>query len=209
MTVRDAYEQWADTYDHGRNLTRDLDDHATRTLLGDRRFTTTIEAGCGTGKNTPFYRSRCQQLFSLDMSEAMLARARARPGTEGTQFLLHDLQQRWPVPEASADLVAFNLVLEHVDSLHDVLQAAALASVPGAALLISELHPFRQYLGSQARFESPHGETRVPAFVHHVSDFHRAARDARYRLTDIREWWHQSDSTDQPPRLLTLLFERQ
>lgn len=209
MTVRDAYNQWADTYDSGRNLTRDLDGHATQALLGDRRFTRTIEAGCGTGKNTAFYRARCQQLVALDLSDAMLAHARTRPGTDGTKFLLHDLQEPWPVPDASADLVAFNLVLEHVDSLGDVLRSAARASLPRATLLISELHPFRQYLGSQARFESPHGETRVPAFVHHVSEFHHAARDAGYRLIDLREWRHESDTADQPPRLLTLLFERQ
>ena len=43
--------------DEDRNLTRDLDASATAAVLAAHRFAMTIEAGCGTGKNTPFLAS--------------------------------------------------------------------------------------------------------------------------------------------------------
>jgi malonyl-CoA O-methyltransferase len=73
---------------------------------------------------------------------------------------------------------------------------------------VSELHPFRQYEGTQARFEDAMGnEVKVAAFTHHVSEFVEAGQRAGLCLVDLREWWHEEDS-GRPPRLLTLEFVR-
>jgi hypothetical protein len=73
---------------------------------------------------------------------------------------------------------------------------------------ISELHPYRQYRGGQARFRAEDGsEIRVPAFTHHISDFVHAAERSGLTLRHLGEWWHDEDARADPPRLLTLLFE--
>lgn len=208
MSVRHAYDRWAATYDSDRNLTRDTDARAVRSLLADRRFRCAIEAGCGTGKNTPFYASVAGALTALDFSGEMLARARAQVTSPNVTFTQHDLAEPWPVPAGAADLVAFDLVLEHIESLEAVFAHAAAASRPGATLLVSELHPFKQLQGSQARFATATGEERVAAHLHHASDFIRAADGAGYTLRALDEWWHESETRALPPRLLTLLFEQ-
>lgn len=208
MSVRQAYDRWAATYDSDRNLTRDTDARAVRSLLGDRRFHSAIEAGCGTGKNTPFYASISATLTALDFSAEMLARARAQVSAPHVAFAQHDLSEPWPVPAGAADLVAFDLVLEHFDALDAVLGHAAAASRAGATLLVSELHPFKQLQGSQARFATDAGEEKVAAYLHHTSDFIRAADGAGFALRARDEWWHESETRALPPRLLTLVFER-
>jgi SAM-dependent methyltransferase len=208
MSVRHAYDRWAATYDTDRNLTRDTDARAVRTLLTGRRFDAAIEAGCGTGKNTPFYASITAALTALDFSSEMLARARAQVSAPHVSFTQHDLAEPWPAPAGAADLVAFDLVLEHIESLEAVFAHAAAASRSGATLLVSELHPFKQLQGSQARFATELGEEKVAAYLHHTSDFIRAADGAGFTLRTLDEWWHESETRALPPRLLTLLFER-
>ncbi|MBX7118107.1 MAG: class I SAM-dependent methyltransferase [Gemmatimonadaceae bacterium] len=209
MSVRHAYDRWAASYDTNRNLTRDTDAAAVRRALAGRRIARAVEAGCGTGKNTPFYASLAEHLLSLDFSEAMLARARASVRDAHVEFRQHDLAEPWPVAPGSVDLVAFDLVLEHFDGLDGVLGEAARACRPGATLWISELHPMKQMQGSQARFATPDGrEELVAAYVHHASDFVRAATAAGFALRTLDEWWHESEARDVVPRLLTLEFLR-
>jgi malonyl-CoA O-methyltransferase len=73
--------------------------------------------------------------------------------------------------------------------------------------LVSELHPFRQYQGVQARFEHNGGTITIPAFVHHVSDFLGAAAGANLSLQRLHEWWHTQDN-GKPPRLISFLFRK-
>ncbi len=54
MDIQNAYNEWSETYDSNENLTRDLDQQVTRSLLGGLHFDFILEIGCGTGKNTVF-----------------------------------------------------------------------------------------------------------------------------------------------------------
>lgn len=205
--VQDAYTRWAATYDTDRNLTRDLDHTATRTVLGHERVGTIVELGCGTGKNTGLYASLAAHVRALDFSEGMLAQARAKGFGAHVSFEQADLQQPWPVASASVDLAVANLVLEHIADLTFVFGEAARVLHPGGRMFLCELHPFKQYSGSKARFEHDAGRVEPSAFVHHVGEFWNAATMAGLRLVDLREWWHDEDQ-GTPPRLLSLLWER-
>ena len=209
MSIADAYSAWAPRYDTDRNLTRDLDAEVTRRLLGDERYSAVVEAGCGTGKNTGFFGQIAREVLALDFSEGMLAVACARRWPSHVSFQQADLRTDWPCPPARADLVSFNLVLEHIPDLVPVLHQAARVLAPGGRVFISELHPFKQYQGSQARFQGTSGEEiRVPAHRHHVSDFFAAAQVHGLTLLRFDEWWHPEDAAGAVPRLATFLFER-
>jgi SAM-dependent methyltransferase len=204
MRVEDAYTAWSATYDADANRTRDLDADVTRRRFARGRFGAVLEIGCGTGKNTALYADVADRVLAIDFSEGMLAAARRKIQAANVDFQVADLTARWPCDAASIDLVAGNLVLEHVEQLAPVFAEAARCLVPGGIFHLSELHPFRQYEGTQARFVDVDDATvRVPAFVHHVSDFLDAASRAGLRLVDFREWWH-ADDQKRPPRLLTL-----
>lgn len=207
MTIDDAYDRWSPNYDTDRNLTRDLDAAVARQLLGGRRFANILEAGCGTGKNTALFAAIGEAVQALDFSAGMLERARSKVKAPHVRFATADLTRPWPAPAASFDLIAFHLVLEHIRDLGPVFEQAARCLVPRGTVFVSELHPFRQYLGGKARFTAADETSReIDAFVHHVSDFLGAAAAHGLRLLSLREWWHDEDA-GKPPRLITLEFQ--
>jgi malonyl-CoA O-methyltransferase len=188
-------------------------------------FGAVVEIGCGTGKNTLFLASLAGQVTALDFSAGMLARARekvAAAGVTNVTFVETDLTQPWPVAAGGADLVVCNLVLEHIADLHFIFAAAARALRPRGCFFVCELHPFRQYLGTQATFQragtageagtaaeaSAAGEAvLIDAYVHHMGDFLAAAKAAGMTMDSLKEWWHAEDA-GKPPRLVSFLFRK-
>ncbi|MCC7208963.1 MAG: class I SAM-dependent methyltransferase [Anaerolineae bacterium] len=208
MSIRLAYTHWARTYDSDRNLTRDLDQTVTRQALAGQRAATILELGCGTGKNTEFLAQIGQRVIAFDLTAGMITQAWAKLTTaEHVHFAIADLTQPWPCTAEWADLVVCNLVLEHIEDLPFVFEQAARALRSGGRFFLSELHPFKQYLGSKATFQHGDEQVQIPAFVHHVSAFLDAGRGAGLALERLGEWWHPEDD-GQPPRLVTFLFEK-
>lgn len=208
MTIDVAYNAWAPSYDGQPNRTRDLDAGVAR-QLSRAACARLVEAGCGTGKNTVHYAALAAQVLALDFSGGMLAIARERISAGHVQFQQADLQQPWPCAPGSADRVAFHLVLEHIADLGQVLGHAATARRPGGQVVICELHPARQYRGSQAHYLDAAGRpVAVTAHVHHISDYLAAAAQAGLTLVALDEHWHADDARNGLPRLLSLVLQR-
>jgi malonyl-CoA O-methyltransferase len=131
----------------------------------------------------------------------MLARARER--VPGGVFVEADVTRPWPLPDASADAVLVDLVLEHVADLDPVMREAARVLRPGGRLRICELHPDRQRAGAQARFVEDGDEIRVPAFLHPADAFLAAATDFSVARRD-----DDAAPGDATPRLLTVVLVR-
>lgn len=205
--IRHAYNQWAASYDSDRNLTRDLDGQVTRALLEGHQPRLLLELGCGTGKNTPFYAQIAAGVLALDFSEAMLARARIQPLPAAVRFAIADLTSSLPCVGGAVEVVACNLVLEHLADLPTVFAEVARVLRPGGTFLICELHPFKQYVGKKAVFERDGAQIHIPAYVHHISDFVRAGELAGLALAHLGEWWHAEDQ-GLPPRLISFLFTK-
>jgi malonyl-CoA O-methyltransferase len=135
----------------------------------------------------------------------MIERAKEKMGTGNVVFILADITAPWPCADKSADLVVCNLVLEHVEELTRVFTEAHRSLMEGGRFFVSELHPFWQYRGKKARFQSAQGKSEIQAFVHHLSDFLAAAERAGLTLEGCREWWHEQDE-GVPPRLVSFTF---
>lgn len=207
MSISDAYTDWSATYDTDRNLTRDLDQAVTRQMLAGQHYRAILETGCGTGKNTAFLAEIADRVHALDFSEGMIAQARAKINRANVTFTAADLTQPWPPDDGQVELVACNLVLEHIHDLSHIFSEAARVLADGGGFFISELHPFKQYVGKKAVFQREGGQIEIPAFTHHISAFLDAAQSAGFRLESLREWWHEEDE-GLPPRLVTFLFEK-
>lgn len=205
--VEHAYDDWAATYDSDRNRTRDLDQQVMQTLLGRLRFDSVLEIGCGTGKNTTLLASIARRVHAIDASTEMIARAKEKTKIGNVIFTVADITQAWPCEDRSVNLVTANLVLEHISDLSFIFAEAARVLVSGGQFFISELHPFRQYLGTQARFERGPKTLSIEAFVHHITDFTDAAARNGLLLQSLKEWWHAEDA-GKPPRLISFLFTR-
>jgi malonyl-CoA O-methyltransferase len=208
--VRSAYDEWSNSYDVDANRTRDLDREVTQQLLSNLQFESVVEFGCGTGKNTPLFCKIGKQVLSLDFSNAMLAKAQQKANElslTNVAFREADITQEWPSETRSADLVSCNLVLEHIRDIDQVISEAARSLKPAGLLFISELHPYRQYEGTKARFERDGITSEIEAHVHHVSDFVSAAEKSGLTLVELNEWWHEED-VNKSPRLITLMLEK-
>ncbi|MBV8882476.1 MAG: class I SAM-dependent methyltransferase [Chroococcidiopsidaceae cyanobacterium CP_BM_RX_35] len=206
MSVKEAYDVWSDRYDADRNLTRDLDRLVMERMLPVFKDLKIIEIGCGTGKNTVLLSELAQSIHAIDFSEGMLAKAREKISQETVTFTVADIRAPWPCKDETANLVLCNLVLEHLENLEFFFSESARVLQTSGRIFISELHPFRQYLGKAANYQDHEQTVKIPAFVHHISDFLTAASDNNFYLIKLNEWWHQED-TQQPPRLISFLFE--
>ena len=203
MNVEKAYDKWAESYDAMLNKTRDLDLLATKENLARSKFRSILEIGCGTGKNTEWLSCKCSRLVAVDFSEEMMAIAMQKVKDKNVEWNRFDISRSWPIQDTPFDLITFNLVLEHVHDLTFVFSQAASRLAKGGMIHVSELHPFKQYLGSKARFESEHGTHELEVFTHHVSDFATALSDAGLRIKELKEWFDNDCSG--VPRLLTIL----
>ena len=207
MNIQDAYTDWSATYDRDRNLTRDLDEIVTRETLANLRCNSILEIGCGTGKNTALLAQIGQRVQALDFSSGMIAKAREKLSLENVDFEVADITQPWPCEDHSIDLVVCNLVLEHILDLSVIFAEVSRVLVKTGRMFISELHPFRQYQGTQANFQRNQETTQIPAFVHHISDFIDAAAANGLALARVNEWWHAEDQ-NKLPRLVSFMFEK-
>jgi ubiquinone/menaquinone biosynthesis C-methylase UbiE len=207
MDIQSAYNEWSDSYDHDENRTRDLDGEIVRRKLAGQHFGEILEIGCGTGKNTSFFAQIGQSVRAVDFSQGMIARAREKVQAENVRFSLMDIIQPWEFPDECFNLIVCNLVLEHIRDLPHVFSEAKRTLHPGGHFFIDELHPFRQYEGTKARFYRAEEKIEVDAFLHHISDFLKAAEESRLSLVHLDEFWHETDE-NKPPRILSLCFER-
>ncbi len=208
--VARAYDRWAVSYDAERNATRDLDAAVMRRAPLAIAGRDVLELGCGTGKNTAWLAERARAVVALDFSAGMLARARDRVAAAHVWFIRHDVREPWPVPDAAVDVVVGNLILEHVEDLAPVYREAGRVLRPGGQLFLCELHPYRQWLGGQARFtDAATGETvRVTAHVHTVEEYVNSGLASGLALRHLGEWLETGAPPDAPPRLLSILFEQ-
>jgi len=207
MNIQKAYNEWSVSYDADDNLTRDLDQQVTREMLANLHFNSILEIGCGTGKNTAFLAQIGTSVHALDFSQGMIEKAREKVRAQNVRFSVADITNKWPGNEGEFDLVVCNLVLEHIADLTFIFSEAARVLQNKGSFFVNELHPFKQYEGSKARFYRKNEAIEVEAFVHHVSEFTNAATANGLKLAKLNEYWHETDQ-NKPPRLISFLFTK-
>ena len=205
MNIQKAYNEWSGSYDADNNLTRDLDQQVTREALANLHFNSILEIGCGTGKNTGFLAQIGYSVHALDFSDGMIEKAKEKVRGQHVRFSVADITKTWPGKDQEFDLVVCNLVLEHIPDLAFIFSEAARVLQNKGSFFINELHPFKQYEGSKARFYRENETIEVDAFVHHISEFTNAASANRLTLVKLNEYWHETDQ-NKPPRLVSLMF---
>ena len=206
--IQKAYDSWANSYDNMVNKTRDLDKKAVRQSIAKLDYKTVLELGCGTGKNTAFFMQKADSVIGLDFSEEMLGIAKKKIASENVKFQYADLTKKWQVKNCSIDLISCSLTLEHIFDLDFIFQQGFEKLKSKGNFFISELHPFKQYTGSKAKFKTQDGVEEVEVFTHHISDFLIAANNNGFKLIKLEEWFDNPSKKDTIPRLVTFLFEK-
>jgi ubiquinone/menaquinone biosynthesis C-methylase UbiE len=133
-----------------------------------------LELAVGTGLNLPLYPDRARHVLGVDLSEAMLERARARVRALGLQARVEVRRgdvQHLDVPDASVDTVVATYALCTVPDPRAALREARRVLRPGGRLVLLEHGPARSW-GVRA--------------VQHVLDPVTRRRQADHLLRDPR-----------------------
>src|SRR5271166_2692224 len=114
---------------------------ALRALLPKMRGLSVLDLGCGFGWFCLWAREQgAAEVLGIDVSEKMLARARAATTDAAITYAKADME-RLDLPEASFDLAYSSLALHYIENLDGLLANVHGALVPGGNLVFSVEHP--------------------------------------------------------------------
>ncbi len=202
MNNSEAYDRWANSYDSVANLTRDVEGAVMREMLSVISFESVLELGCGTGKNTVWLAAGNRKVTGADFSHGMLSQA-GNKLPANIRLVEADITRPWNFLYEKVDLVTESLVLEHLPDLDFIFSEAARWLNPGGYFYVGELHPFKQYTGSKARFQDNDDTHVLECFVHHFSDYMTAAFAAGFECIRVIE---RADTQSEIPRIAAFLF---
>ncbi len=179
----DAYARWASSYPpQAHNALMRTEETAVRGLLPDLRGRTVLDLACGTGRYGLLAQEQGAALvIGTDNSREMLAASQLRRLALSTVAAI-------PLPDACIDVIVCGLALGHLPQLEPGLREMGRVLKPGGVAIISDMHPIIALSGAQRTFTGSDGKTyAVEHYVHLYSDYHRAAREAGLRISDVIE----------------------
>lgn len=197
-----GYDRWAEVYDGEDNPLVLLEEGHIRVLAGDVAGLDVADIGCGTGRHALRWAAAGARVTAVDFSEAMLKRARAKPGAQGVAFIQHDLAERLPLPSGAFDRVFCCLVLDHIAAMDKLFGELRRLCRPAGCVIISVMHPAMSLRGVQARFiEAATGRRISPAsHAHQLSDYLMAALHAGLKLEHVSEHAADAALAERSPR---------
>ena len=207
MSIEKAYNSWADQYDTNENKTRDLDRKSTIDTLNKYDFENVLELGCGTGKNTEWLLKKAKRIIGLDFSQEMLNLAKSKITDNRVDFEKADLTKDWEIEDNFADLITCSLTLEHIKDLNHIFRQADKKLKKNGLFFISELHPFKQYSGSKAKYETENGTKELEVYVHHISEYMDDAKNNGFDFVELKEWFDKNNENGLP-RLISFVFKK-
>jgi ubiquinone/menaquinone biosynthesis C-methylase UbiE len=114
---------------------------ALRALLPDLRGLCVLDLGCGFGWFCRWARQQdAAHVLGIDVSERMLARARATTPDTAITYTRADMEHLELSPE-SFDLVYSSLALHYIEHLNELMSEVYRSLVPGGSLVFSVEHP--------------------------------------------------------------------
>ena len=207
MCIEKAYDIWAEQYDTNNNRTRDLDIKATKQTLSKYSFNSVLELGCGTGKNTQWLLTKASYVLGIDFSKEMLKIAKEKINDERFEYKKADINNKWGIINKNFDLITSSLTLEHIRNLNHIFTQAHTQLKDNGLFFLCELHPFKQYTGTKAQYETIDGTEELEVYTHHTSEYIECAKKNGFKLIEINEWFDDV-AKKAIPRLISIVFKK-
>jgi len=185
LTARDAYELWSATWDEDPSPIVALESRCMAPWLEGFHGGLVVDAACGTGRWTQYLRARGVRVCGLDLSLAMLGRARSRPGLAGS-LAAADLAAL-PLASGCADAVLCALALGHVPDPPAALSELCRLVRPGGFLLLDDFHPDGHRRGWRRTFHHEGTTFEVRNYSYTVDGLADAGRQAGMILEAVAE----------------------
>jgi malonyl-CoA O-methyltransferase len=178
-----AYAWWAETYQpRPHNALMEVEHETVLALLPDVRGLTTLDAGCGSGRYLQVLAARGARAIGMDLSAAMLSRARQTT----TRIARADLRAL-PFDGMSIDLIVCGLALGDVPELESALAEIARVLRPGGHVVYSVVHPAGEAAGWSRTFESAGRRLAIDGFWHSLERHRQACASAKLTIEEWRE----------------------
>lgn len=188
-----AYALWSASYPaHAHNPVMMAEERAMLALIPEvLRGRHVLDAGCGSGRYLMHaLRRGASRVTGVDLSPAMLARARAALGEhpEHARVALREGDlAAMPVPGAIADLTVCALTIGHLEALQPALAELRRATRPGGRILCSDVHPIGHALGWQRDFRAGGQRYAVRHTRHLYSHWHAACAALGLAIERVEE----------------------
>lgn len=178
-----AYGLWAGSYPPWpHNPLMALEHEIVLALLPDVRGLTVLDAGCGSGRYLRGLGDRGARAIGMDLSPAMLARARQA----ASRLARADLRAL-PFDAMSIDHVVCGLALGDLAELEVAVTEIARVLRPGGRVIYSVLHPAGEAAGWSRTFESGGRTLAIDGFWHSLDRHRRACAAAGFAIEEWRE----------------------
>ena len=133
-----------------------------RALLPDLAGKRVVDLGCGFGWFCLFARQQgAAHVLGLDLSENMIARARAETSDPAIDYRITDLEQL-ALPDSAFDFAYSSLAIHYIEDLGRLLRAVYRALGPGAHFVFTTEHPIYTAPGQPGWVDDREGRKRWP-----------------------------------------------
>jgi len=172
LSVRDAYALWAPTYADGpENPLLRMERTALVALLPELAGRRVLDLACGSGRHLErLGAAGARQVVGLDLTQAMLARARRVPAR-----LVQGDMTSLPLAPAAFDVVVCSLAVGHVPDLEGALREMARVVVPHGFVVYSDMHPAGAARGWRRTFRAADGRLHEAPHHAHARTAHETA----------------------------------
>ena len=183
LDPQSAYGRWARDYPPWpHNALMEVEHATVLALLPEVRGQTVLDAGCGTGRYLRELGDRGARVIGMDLSPAMLDRAR-----DLTRRIARADLRALPFDAMSIDLVVCGLALGDVAELELALSEIARVLRPGGRVIYSVVHPAGESAGWSRTFESEGRQWAVDGFWHSLARHRQACAAAGFTVDEWRE----------------------
>jgi malonyl-CoA O-methyltransferase len=182
LTPRAAYELWAESYAaEAHNPLMAAEEQVVGGILAQLSARHALDVGTGSGRYLPVLASRAASVVGVDLSLAMLGRARHPYRVCGDAC-------RLPFRPSAFDLVNASLMVGDVVDLAGWAREISRVMAPGGHLVYSDFHPVWSDLGWERTFRTPDGMPHAVEFLPHTIEAHMTALAAAgFSVVAIRE----------------------
>jgi malonyl-CoA O-methyltransferase len=197
-----AYALWADSYPpRPHNALMALEQQTVLSLLPNLHGLTVVDVGCGSGRYLRELHERDASPIGLDLSAAMLVKARAVTARIARANLC-----ALPIDSTSVDVIVCGLALGDVPNLEIALLEMARVLRPGGCVVYSVVHPVGARAGWSRTFETDGRRIGIDGYWHTVAEHRQACLAAGLQI----DAWEEPALTEAPghPAVLVVRASR-